>query len=150
MLNRTEPAGLGLLRLRLLVASALVALGALALPAAAAAYDFSLLQADVAVDVQDDGSLGVSERIEVAFSGDFHFGYRDIPLRPGESLANPSVAERGLAFARGSNTELAPGTPGTYGVVRRGDTMRIVWYFNAADQSRAFTISYTLRGVAVA
>ena len=28
--------------------------------------------------------------------------------------------------------------------------MRIVWYFNASDQTRAFTISYTLRGVAVA
>ena len=28
--------------------------------------------------------------------------------------------------------------------------MRIVWYFDARDQTRAFTISYTLRGVAVA
>ena len=28
--------------------------------------------------------------------------------------------------------------------------MRIVWYFEARDQTRAFTISYTLRGVAVA
>jgi hypothetical protein len=127
-----------------------VALGALALPAAAAADSFSLLSADVAVDVQDDGSLGVSERIEAAFSGDFHFGYRDIPLRQGESLVNPSVAERGLAFTRGSETALAPGTPGTFGVERRGDTMRIVWYFTAQDQTRAFTVSYTLRGVAVA
>ena len=28
--------------------------------------------------------------------------------------------------------------------------MRIVWYFDARDQTRAFTISYTLKGVAVA
>jgi len=33
---------------------------------------------------------------------------------------------------------------------RRGDSVRIVWYFAADDQSRAFTVSYTLRGVAVA
>ena len=28
--------------------------------------------------------------------------------------------------------------------------MRIVWYFDAATQTRAFTVSYTLRGVAIA
>ena len=92
----------------------------------------------------------MSERIEAAFSGDFHFGYRDIPLRRGESLVNPSVVERGLAFTRGNDTALEPGTPGTFGVVRRGDSVRIVWYFTASDQTRAFTISYTLRGIAVA
>ena len=92
----------------------------------------------------------MSERLEVAFSGDFHFGYRDIPLREGESLVNPSVAERGVAFRQGNQTSLEPGQPGTFGVERRGDTMRIVWYFNAVDQTRAFTVSYTLRGVAVA
>jgi hypothetical protein len=104
----------------------------------------------VAVQVQDDGSLGVSERLEVAFSGDFFFGYRDIPLREGESLVNPSVAERGVALTRGRQTTLEPGRAGTFGVERRGDGMRIVWYFNARDQTRAFTVSYTLRGVAVA
>ena len=92
----------------------------------------------------------MSERLEVSFSGDFHFGYRDIPLREGESLVNPSVAERGVAFTRGNQTSLEPGTAGTYGVERRGDTVRIVWYFNARDQTRAFTVSYTLRHVAVA
>jgi uncharacterized membrane protein len=103
----------------------------------------------VGVQVQPDGSIGVSERLEVAFSGDFHFGYRDIPLRAGESLVNPLVAERGVAYTRGNNTALEAGTRGTYGVERRGDTMRIVWYFDASNQTRAFTISYTLRGVAV-
>ena len=62
---------------------------------------------------------------------------------------NPLVAERGVAYIRGNNTALEAGARGTYGVERRGDTMRIVWYFDASDQTRAFTISYTLRGVAV-
>ena len=111
-----------------------------------------MLSADVAVDVQRDGSLGVSERLEVGFSGDFTFGYRDIPLRDGETLVFPSVAEAGNAYRRGTITELSPGAgpPGTYGVEQRGDTARIVWYFRASNQTRAFTISYTLRGVAVA
>ena len=100
--------------------------------------------------MQSDGSLGVSERLEVAFSGDFFYGYRDIPLRDGETLVFPSVAERGVAFRQGTRTSLEPGQAGTFGVEQRGDTARIVWYFTARDQTRAFTISYTLRGVAVA
>ena len=132
-----------------LVSLALATL-ALAVPAAARADSFLLLSADVAVDVQEDGSLGVSERLEASFSGDFHFGYRDIPLREGESLVDPSVAEHGIAYHRGNDTDLAPGSPGTFGVAQRGNSARIVWYFNARDQTRAFTISYTLRGVAVA
>ena len=125
---------------------------ALALPGTASADSFTLLSADVAVDVQEDGSLGVSERIEVAFSGDFTFGYRDIRLRDGETLINPSVAEDGVALQRGNETalETRAGPPGTFGVEQRGDSARIVWYFDARDQTRAFTVSYTLRGVAVA
>ena len=125
-------------------------LAALVFPAAARAASFSLLSADVAVDVQPDGALGISERLEVAFSGDFHFGYRDIPLREGESLILPSVAERGIGYRQGTQTDLAPGSPGTFGVTRHGSGMRVVWYFDARDQTRAFTISYTLREVAVA
>ena len=141
------------LALRLLVGCLALAAGvALALPGAASADSFSLLAADVAVDVQDDGSLGVSERIQVAFSGDFTFGYRDIRLRDGETLINPSVAENGVAFQRGNETalETRAGPPGTFGVEQRGDSARIVWYFDARNQTRAFTVSYTLRGVAVA
>ena len=137
-------------RLRSFYAVALVAAIALALPGSAFADSFSLTAADVAVDVQPDGSLGVSERLEVAFSGDFSFGYRDIPLREGESLVNPSVAERGTAYQQGRETDLEPGTPRTFGVEQRGDVVRIVWYFDARDQTRAFTVSYTLTGVAVA
>ena len=50
----------------LVLASAVVV--ALAAPGLAGADSFSLLSGDVAVDVQPDGSLGISERLEVAFS----------------------------------------------------------------------------------
>jgi len=132
-MKRRHILGLGVAGLALVVA--------LAVPGAARASSYSLVSADVGVDVQNDGSLGVSERIEVAFSGEFHYGYRDIPLRPGESLVDPSVAENGNAYRQGAQTDLAPGTPGTFGVTRHGSGERIVWYFQAGDQTRAFTIS---------
>ena len=155
--RRIEPArpgpsrtGLAPRRSSFVVLTLAALLVALALPGAARADSFDLDSADVAVDVQQDGSLGVSEGLQVSFSGDFHFGYRDIPLRRGETLVNPSVAERGVAYARGNDTDLHPGAPGTFGVERRDDGVRIVWYFTASNQTRSFTISYTLRGVAVA
>ena len=58
-----------------------------------------------------------------------------------------SAASRTRAATRRASSQ---GEPGTFGVERRGDSVRIVWYFNAQDQTRAFTVSYTLRGLAVA
>ena len=49
-----------------------------------------------------------------------------------------------------SRTDLSPGVDGTFGVTEHGDGVRIVWYFTTRGGTRAFTISYTLTGVAVA
>ena len=97
---------------------------ALALPGVARADSFSLLAGRRRRRRRRrDGSLGVSERIEVAFSGDFHYGYRDIPLREGRDARrfrrSPSAA---VAFRAGNADELEPGRRGTFGVERRGDT----------------------------
>src|SRR5207244_1692131 len=58
-------------------------------PASARSYD--LEKADVSVRVAANGALLVSERIQVFFFGSFTFGYRDIPLRPGESIDHITV-----------------------------------------------------------
>ena len=59
------------------------------------------------------------------------------------------MVERGVAYRQGRKTDLEPGPLRTFGVERNGDRVRIVWYFDASNETRAFTISYTLIGVAV-
>ena len=104
------------MRRRLLRPSVLAAaaLAALALAGTASAKSFTLPQANVAVQVARDGSLVVDEQITYAFSGPFSGGYREIPLRSGESISDVRVSEGGTSYRPGGCTELGCGdAPGT-------------------------------------
>jgi uncharacterized membrane protein len=128
-------------------------LGLALLPSGAAAKSYVLPRADVTVTVAPDSSLLVEETILFAFSGDFTGAYRDIPLRPGESIDRISVGEesRQQPYRRGASAELgSSGAPGTFGVARLPDRMRVVWHYQASNESRVFTIAYRLQGVAAA
>ena len=127
------------------------AIAALTFAAQAGAKSFTLPQADVAVEVAPDGAVRVRERIQYAFSGSFSGGYREIPLRRGESIADVSVREGGALYRPGACTELGClGAPGTFGVADLGGRTRIVWHYAAADQARTFEVRYAIRGLAVA
>jgi hypothetical protein len=124
---------------------------ALALAGTAEARSYSLIQSNVRVQVEESGNVRIEEEITVSFSGAFTFGYRDIPLREGETIRGIGVSEAGRAYRPGAATELEPGgPPGRYGTERRGNEERIVWRFEAADEARTFTLRYAIRGLAVA
>jgi len=127
------------------------ALAALAFSGAAAAKSYSLPQANVSVQVTADGSLVVDELITYAFSGPFSGGYRDIPLRKGESIDQARVSENGRPYRPGGCTVLGcTDAPGTFGTTVVGNSTRIVWHYQASDELRTFAVHYRLRGVAVA
>jgi hypothetical protein len=124
---------------------------ALALAGSADARSFTLVQTDVRVDVGASEAVMVEENITVAFSGAYTFGFRDIPLRPGETITRISVLENGRPYRPGAPTALEPGGPaGTFGTEQRGNEVRIVWRFHAVDESRRFSLRYGLVGLAVA
>ena len=126
-------------------------LAALALAGVAHARSYELVESDVRVQVGAQGAVQVEEHITVAFSGAYTFGFRDIPLRDGEAIDGIAVLENGRTYAPGAPTELEPGgPPGTFGTERRGSDVRIVWRFQAADETRTFTVRYRLSGLAVA
>ena len=115
------------------------------------AKSFSLPQASVAVAVEPDGSLSVEEHITFAFDGSFSGAYRDIPLRPGESIQDVFVAEEGARYSPGGSAELgSSGSPGTFGTARIDGGLRIVWHYGAFSEVRTFTVGYRLVRVAVA
>ena len=103
------------------------------------------------MQVTKDGSLVVDELITYAFSGPFTGGYRDVPLRKGESIDHVQVSEAGRAYRPGGCTELGcADEPATFGTTVVGDHKRIVWHYQAQDETRTFRIHYRLSGVAVA
>ena len=142
------------MRRHLRAASAVLAaaLAALALTGDASAKSFSLPAADVSVHVAKDGSLVVDELITYAFSGPFSGGYRDIPLREGESIDGVQVSENGRAYRPGGCTELGcADAPGTFGTTdgRRARAHRLALPGARRGSGRS-RIRYRLSGVAVA
>ena len=120
------------------------------LPSRAARADsFSLLQADVAVDVQTDGSLGVSERLEVGVLGRLLLRLSRHPAPRGRVTRERRRGRARRAFARGNATSLEPGQP-----ARSASSDAATRCGSSGTSTRAtdarFTVSYTLRGVAVA
>ena len=117
--------------------------------------DYLLGPAQIAVQVEPDGSLDVRETIGFSFIGHFTGAYRDIPLRKGESIDRIAVSDTAPAepvtvYKPGASAELgSSGDPGTFGVARLKDRARIVWHFDSKSL-RTFAISYRLRGLAAA
>ncbi|HEX2294739.1 MAG TPA: DUF2207 domain-containing protein, partial [Actinomycetota bacterium] len=111
----------------------------------AVAKEFTLPAADVRARVLPDGSVRVVERITYSFSGSFTGGFREIPLRPGEALIDAGVSEDGVEYAPGAPASIgSSGAPGTFGTASTGTGVRIVWHYEATDEERTFTVSYTL------
>ena len=122
-----------------------VAIGATASPAAAKSYWMD--SATIQIELQDDGSLVVTEELEFSFDGEFRGAFRDIPLRSGETITHVRVSEGVTEFTPGAPTALgSDGDPNTFGLEHRGDTIRIVWHYRAANENRTFTLQYRLEG----
>jgi uncharacterized membrane protein len=152
ILWRRERARISALLALLALLLAVVFAGGFAEPAVAQEEkSFDLPSAYVVADVQPDGSVLVTENITYDFSGSFEGGYREIPLKDGMGVTDVSVSEDGKQYAPGASAELgSSGASGTYGTTDLGEVYRIVWHYRATDEQRTFTVSYRLKGLAVA
>jgi hypothetical protein len=134
----------GPIRALLAATAALVALAAAPL---AEAKSFSLAGATVAIDVEPNGTLAVSETITFTFDGSFSGAFREIPLRPGEAITDVEVSEYRRPYVPGASAEIgSSGDPNTFGTMRIDDGIRIVWHYRAENEVRQFTIRYRLAG----
>ena len=93
----------------------------------------------------------IAEHLTFEFDGTFQGAYRDIPIRPGEVMTSIQVSEGGIPYESGAPTALgSTGDPGSFGVENLGSRIRVVWHYRATDESRTFTVSYRIDGLAVA
>jgi uncharacterized membrane protein len=111
---------------------------------------YDLPSAEVNAAVRRDGAVRVTETITFSFHGVYSGAYRDIPLAPGQSVSDVSVGEAGVDYTPGASAVLGSfGIPGSFGTEQLPDRERIVWHYSAADEPRAFSLSYVLHGVLV-
>ena len=117
---------------------------------------YRINEADVRVEVQDDASLQITERLEFDFTGDFSGAYRDIPLAEGVEARNVQVSEGGEDYEPGGATGLGSyDRPGTFGTEELTITepgggptkgFRVVWHYEAHSEVRTFEVSYDVTG----
>lgn len=134
---------------------ALIALTTLAAVLAAApgaqAKSSDVVDADVHLELANDASLLVTERLTFDYEGSFQASYRDIPLLHGDSITDVEVSENGRSYDPGGNTTFGSiDRPGVFGTTPQGSGLRIVWHHGAADEQRTFAISYRVVDGAVA
>lgn len=138
---------------RLAVVGALIiALAAVPSPTENPEKDLRIRDADVKVEVLDDGALEIRERLGYEFTGTYQGAYRDVPLAKGARATAAVVAENGEALERGGNTTLGSfDDPGRYGVERISffdadgepqEGLRLVWHYRATDEERTFELVY--------
>jgi uncharacterized membrane protein len=118
---------------------------------------FRVDRADVRVEVQDDGSLHVTEELTFDFSGYFSGAYRDVPLAEGVKAKNVVVSEGGDEYEPGAATGLGSyDRPGSFGAEQLtiaepdgGPTkgFRVVWHYEADSEERVFQLDYDVTGV---
>ena len=132
---------------RLAGVAAAVALFALQ-AAPAQAKSFHIAGADVAIEVQSDGAVVVTENLTFDFDGSFSGAYRDVEVGAGQTFELVSVSDESGAYQPGGCTVLGCSSPpGTFGVENRFGDARIVWHHSSNDELRTFQIVYRMTGL---
>ncbi len=122
---------------------------------------FRVNDADVLIEVQPDGALRITERLNFDFSGSFSGAFRDIPLRDGARITKAGVADPGgPLYEPGGSTILgsidAPDRFGTEDLRLRTEegedvtATRIVWHYRANNAERPFEVAYRVKDATVA
>ena len=131
---RTRWLGLGLV--------GLASLACLGSTVTASARSYRIAHVAIEAALAGDGSLEVRESRTYEFEGSFHYAYRVLPTRHGESYESIRVSEPGTAYRLAES-----GEPGTYRVTPRADGSEVRWFFRAHGAS-TFEIDYRVKPVA--
>jgi uncharacterized membrane protein len=136
---------------RLATLLAVCSVASLGLAPVARADSADIVDADVHLELANDASLLVTERMTFDYQGTFEGSYRDINLLHGEKLTDVQVSEGGQPYQPGGNTALGShDRPGVFGAESTGFGARVVWHYRATDEQRTFTLSYRVIDAAVA
>ncbi len=98
---------------------------------------------DVDITVLDNSDIRIVETQQFTYtSGEFHFGYREIPTGRLESIADVEVWEGERQYQRGHGSNY------TYETFYNDDgDFTIKWYYPGyRDSTHAYTIKYTVKG----
>ncbi len=108
------------------------------------AKDYTIPEIRVEVHIQEDGNIRITEHRTYVYDGDFSWANYRLPKKGFSALRDIKVSENGDAFIN-LNTE----ENGTFLVEESDDAYNIKWFYDAEDEQKVFSISYTLESAVV-
>ncbi|MEQ8523465.1 DUF2207 domain-containing protein [Gracilimonas sp.] len=108
------------------------------------AKEYSIPELKIEVTINPDGTVTITEHRTYVFDGDFSWANYELPKSGFSAIRNIQVSENGTNY-----TNLNAEEPGTFLVEESNRAFNIKWFYNAEDEERIFTISYTFEGAVV-
>jgi len=135
------------MQFRLFIISTLLFLVTLGQAQPSLAKEYTIPVIRVEVTVNPDGTIRITEHRTYQFDGSFSWADYRLPFGEGAgytAIKDIRVSENSTSFINQNSEE-----PGTFLVQKNGDEIQVKWFYEAEDQQRTFTISYTLEGALV-
>ncbi|MDR9418042.1 DUF2207 family protein [Gracilimonas sp.] len=108
------------------------------------AKDYSIPTIQVDVHVDENGTITITEHRTYVFDGSYSWANYRLPKTGYSAMQNIRITEGDRAFTN-LNTE----EPGTFLVEESDEAFNIKWFFEAEDEERTFTVTYTLEDALV-
>ncbi len=108
------------------------------------AKEYSIPELQIEVSINPDGTVTITEHRTYVFDGDFSWANYELPKSGFSAIRNIQVSENGTHFVNLNSEE-----PGTFLVEESSRSYNIKWFYEAEDEERVFSISYTLEGAVV-
>ncbi len=103
--------------------------------------DYNILQVTIQANIRSDGTVQFTEERTYAFRGDYHWANYTLSRGDFEEISHITVRDRRQEYTH-SDTHRAH----TYETTANASELNIKWYFQAADESRTFTLRYRIHG----
>lgn len=105
----------------------------------AADKSYKIVSTDIQTIINNDGTVNFIETREFSFKGDFTFVYQVIPKRGYDEIYDIQVFENDVAYLNKATKQ-----KGTFLIDERKNSYRIYLYHNSSNETKKFTIKYTL------
>lgn len=105
------------------------------------AKDYTIPKLQIEAQINEDGSIRITEYRTYVFDGSFSWANYKVPKSGFSAIEDIQISENGENF-----TNLNSEEPGTFLVEESSDAFNVKWFFEANDEERIFSISYTIQG----
>ena len=106
----------------------------------AADKSYKIVSTDIQSFIKQDGSIDFIENREFDFTGSYTYVYQDIPKKGFDQIYDIQVSANNIPFINSDSKEA-----GTFIIQERNSYYRIYLYHKSQDETKLFTVKYSLR-----